>query len=102
MSVPEKKKSFAGNEDVLRLILQPFVELREKFPRLRIEVQTGLKREGQEPELTSCWAATMGLYEYIAKELVVDDDGPGRQEGRRDNLLLQWVDLFMYAGFGLY
>ena len=64
--------------ELLRMLLQPFVRLQAKNPELRIEIETGFKGHGREPGLKTSWDINMGLEEYTAKELVVD---PGTQEG---------------------
>ena len=86
---PAPKHSFVKNE-LLRLLLRPFVRLQAKSPEMKIEVETGLKGHGLEAGLKSSWDTTMGLEEYMAKkELVVD---PGTQQG-------QGGDLFVRLGF---
>ena len=84
---PAPKHSFIRNE-LLRLLLRPFIQLQAKSPEMRIKVETGLKGHGLEAGLKSSWDMTMGLEEYMAKELVVD---PGPRQG-------QWGDLFVRLG----
>ena len=58
-----------ARKKICHLLLQPFVGLQAKVPELRIEIETGRRVSRYEGGLKVSWNSSMGLEDYMAKEL---------------------------------